>query len=332
MNHSKTWRTTRLIVSQTRLHSTNSRHAQIFTLPDGRKLGFAEYGSPTGKPLLYFHGYPSSRIEAEPLDAYARENNIRVLALERPGFGTSTAVPNRQMMDWPKDVKSFADGIGMKQFAVLGLSGGGPFAVACAYSLPRSMLTSVGLFASGPPWAAGRHYMTRSRRIMSKMAVYWPGGLKLLLNITLAVARSLSRTGFVTRRIDAWLEGLEKQKRSKNDGDQDISQKSIMQQREEMLDVLIGEPFAQGTDAMVQEARILSADDWGFRLEDVTYGPIRIWHGSKDVNAPIEAIRYLAEKLPNARLVEFTEDTHYTMGDHINQAVGELMDLSQVKA
>ena len=118
----------------------------------------------------------------------------------------STGVPNRQMVDWPKDVKAFVDGIGMKQFAVMGLSGGGPFAVACAYSLPRSMLTSVGLFASGPPWAAGRHYMTRTRRILSKMAAYWPGGLKLLLDMTLGLTRSLSRTGFVTRRIDTWLE------------------------------------------------------------------------------------------------------------------------------
>lgn len=101
--------------------------------------------------------------------------------------------------------------------------------------------------------------------------------------------------------------------------------KSIEQQRHELLSLLIEEPFAQGTDAMVQEARILSSADWGFRLQDVKYGPIQIWHGSKDVNAPIEAIRYLAKKLPQAKLTEFQDDTHYTMGKHIHQAVGELM-------
>lgn len=331
MNHSTTWRIPRLIGSHTRLYSTNSRLAQTFILPDGRRLGFAEYGSPTGKPLLYFHGYPSSRIEAAPIDAYARENNIRVLALDRPGFGISTRVPNRQMVDWPQDVKAFADGHGLKQFAVMGLSGGGPFAVACAHSLPRSMLTGVGLFASGPPWAAGRHYMTRTRRVLSKMAVYWPGALKLLLDLTLGLTRSLSRTGFVTRRIDTWLEAMRTQKQAENGDGKETGQRSISQQREDLLDLLIGEPFAQGTDAMVQEARILSADDWGFRLEDVTYGPVRIWHGSKDINAPIEAIRYLAEKLPDAKLVEFTEDTHYTMGSHINQAVAELMGVDKAK-
>lgn len=331
MNYSTARRIPRLIGGHTRLYSTNSHLAQIFTLPDGRKLGFAEYGSPTGKPLVYFHGYPSSRIEAAPIDSYARENNIRVLALDRPGFGISTRVPNRQMLDWPQDVKAFADGIGMKQFAVMGISGGGPFAVACAHSLPRSMLTGVGLFASGPPWAAGRHYMTRTRRVLSKMAVYWPGGLKLLLDVTLSLARSLSRTGFVTRRIDTWLGAMQKQKKAEHDDGKETDQRSFAQQREDMLDVLIGEPFVQGTDAMVQEARILSAGDWGFRLEDVTYGPIRIWHGSKDINAPIEAIRYLADKLPDAQLVEFTEDTHYTMGSHIDQAVGELMGVDKAK-
>lgn len=331
MNHTTTRRIHRLTSSHARLYSTNTRLAQVFTLPDGRKLGFAEYGSPTGKPLVYFHGYPSSRIEAAPIDAYARENNIRVLALDRPGFGISTRVSNRQMVDWPADVKAFADGIGMKHFAVMGLSGGGPFAVACAHSLPRSMLTGVGLFASGPPWSAGRHYMTRTRRLLSKMAVYWPGGLKLLLDVILGLTRSLSRTGFVTSRIDTWLEAIRKQKLAETGDAKETGEKSIAQQREDLLDLLIGEPFAQGTDAMVQEARILSADDWGFRLEDVTYGPIQIWHGSKDINAPIEAIRYLAERLPDAKLVEFTEDTHYTMGSHINQAVGELMGVDNAK-
>ncbi|KGQ12399.1 hypothetical protein BBAD15_g1858 [Beauveria bassiana D1-5] len=95
--------------------------------------------------------------------------------------------------------------------------------------------------------------------------------------------------------------------------------------------MLIGEPFAQGPDGAVQEARILTDDDWGFRLNDVTYrdSPIKIWHGTKDVNAPIEAIRYLAGKLPNAELHEFDQDTHYTMGEHIEAAVLDLMGETQ---
>ncbi|KAJ2975509.1 hypothetical protein NQ176_g5485 [Zarea fungicola] len=109
----------------------------------------------------------------------------------------------------------------------------------------------------------------------------------------------------------------------------------VSEQRAALLNLLIGEPFAQGPDGAVQEARILTDEDWGFRLEDVTYreAPIKIWHGTKDVNAPIEAIRYLAEKLPNAELCEFGSDTHYTMGDHAEAAFIDLMGVKteQVK-
>ncbi|KAG7101183.1 hypothetical protein HYQ44_020447 [Verticillium longisporum] len=123
-------------------------HCQEFTLPDGRTLGFAEYGDPRGQPLLYFHGFPSSRLEASVMDDMARQRKIRLLALDRPGFGRSSTQPGQQILDWPTDVVAFATGQNIDRFAVMGASGGGPYALACARALPREMLTGVGLFAS----------------------------------------------------------------------------------------------------------------------------------------------------------------------------------------
>lgn len=327
--------------AKTAAAAANPAHNQTITLPDGRTLGFAEYGDAHGrKTLLYFHGYPSSRIEAKVLDKLARAHAVRLLALDRPGYGLSTPqLPRRALLDWPRDVAAFAASQGLDRFAVMGLSGGGPFAVACAHALPARTLTAVGLFAGAPPWAAGRHLMSPSRRVLGALANWSPRVLGVLTAVTLRLARSLVGTRFVATRLDAWLQLVNRQAREKEAARLQADpmaqpsavvvpdEQPVEQQRAALLDLLIGEPFAQGPDGAVQEARILTDEDWGFRLEDVTFrdAPIKIWHGTKDANAPIEAIRYLAEKLPNAELHEFGQDTHYTMGDHAEAAFLDLM-------
>ena len=64
-----------------------SPHDQTFALPDGRLLGFAEYGYPSGKPLLFFHGFPTSRLEASSGDDAARRRKLRLISIDRPGYG-----------------------------------------------------------------------------------------------------------------------------------------------------------------------------------------------------------------------------------------------------
>ncbi|OQE37547.1 hypothetical protein PENNAL_c0794G03227, partial [Penicillium nalgiovense] len=72
---------------------------------------------------------------------------IRVIAPERPGFGLSTVQPNRRIMDWPADVQALAHYLSLSRFAVMGGSGGGPYALACARMLPQDMMSAVGIFA-----------------------------------------------------------------------------------------------------------------------------------------------------------------------------------------
>ena len=109
-----------------------NREDQTLTLSGGRKLGFAEYGS--GTPLLYFHGHPCSRLEARYL---AGREGIRVIGIDRPGMGLSSYQPKRTLISWTDDVVSLADSLGLEKFAVVGLSGGAPYALACAYAIPE---------------------------------------------------------------------------------------------------------------------------------------------------------------------------------------------------
>ncbi|KFY10018.1 hypothetical protein V492_05254 [Pseudogymnoascus sp. VKM F-4246] len=310
--------------------STYARQNQTFTLPDGRKLGYAEYGDPDGTPLLYFHGYPSCRLEAFPIDDMARKLNTRLLALDRPGFGQSTPQPNRSITDWPTDVSAFAKGMQLSRFAVMGLSGGGPYALACAHGLPQEMLAGVGLFASGPPWVAGAHHNSIYRRATRTMATYWPTGLRILFDAFVRVAIWLVHSGPVSRRIDKWLEKEDTNKEPNDQAADETStmitpKKSLADRRLELVHALLEEPFAQGGKAAVEEAKLLSSDDWGFSFESVRYNPVRIWHGAQDKNAPVALIRYMVEKLPYCVYHEFEGDTHYTMFKHVEGAIAELI-------
>lgn len=306
--------------------ATRARQDQTFTLADGRTLGFAEYGSPNGIPLLYFHGYPSSRLEARPIDDMARRQGLRILALDRPGFGLSTPQPRRRILDWPNDVQAFAQGMRLPRFAVLGVSGGGPYALACAYVLSRDTLTGVGLFASATPWTGGAHHMSLGRRMMSVAATSWPSALRGVLDAVVGMVKWILATRQVTRRIDGWLEAQDlKKEDAPVPTEEETPKRPTAERRQDLIRMLIDEPFAQSAEAAVLEARLLSAQDWGFRLEDVEYDAIRLWHGAEDKNAPTVMIRYMVERLPHCVLREFEGDTHYTMFKHVEGALAELV-------
>ena len=104
---------------------------RLCELPDGRRLAYAQWGDLLGMPVFYCHGFPGSRLEAHLGDAAARRLGIRLIAPDRPGFGESTLQPHRRLSDWPDDLIALADSLELDRFHLLGVSGGGPYALAC---------------------------------------------------------------------------------------------------------------------------------------------------------------------------------------------------------
>ena len=323
--------------------------AQTVILPDNRTLGYAEYGSPNGTPLLYFHGFPSSRLEAYSIHSIASRLGIRVLSLDRPGFGLSSHDPHRRITDWPTDVQAFASQVGLSRFAILGVSGGGPYSLACAERLSRSKLSAVGVLAGAPVWDRG--IRTRGvpwyARLTYLLGNFWPSGLRILSYGLVETLRWIMRTGPVERSIDGWLEAVTKAKAAKekkeneNDGHVELEKeslfattsaeegdkqqevvRSIAQRRESLMD-LIFEGFAQGTSGFVHETRLLTGN-WGFKFEDVAYDKVQMWHGSKDTNAPVRSIRNMAESMPYCVLKEYDDD-HFSMGNHLEEVLEEII-------
>jgi pimeloyl-ACP methyl ester carboxylesterase len=116
---------------------------QKIRLRDGRNLGFAEYGIPKGIPIVYFHGWPSSRLEPYAGRDICAKMGVRLIAPDRPGFGLSDFQPRRTMVDFTNDVLELADNLDLQRFAALGVSGGGPYAAACAARIPGRMTATL---------------------------------------------------------------------------------------------------------------------------------------------------------------------------------------------
>jgi len=106
----------------------NTILSKSFCLADGRTLMYAEYGALDGKPVFYFHGLPGSRLDPAILDdSDLMKADIRLIAFDRPGMGGSDFQPGRGFSHWPVDMVAFADGLGLRKFAVWGVSGGGGY-------------------------------------------------------------------------------------------------------------------------------------------------------------------------------------------------------------
>lgn len=146
-------------------------------LRDGRALGYVEVGKHDGVPILHFHGNGTSRLEVLVVAAAAERLAVRLIGLDRPGIGRSAARTDYRRLDWPADVAEVADQVGLERFAVEGLSGGGPYALACADHIPQR-LTACGLISP----AAGpfiKQAGTAALRAAVWMVVHLPGWLRL---------------------------------------------------------------------------------------------------------------------------------------------------------
>ena len=88
----------------------------------GKVLAWNEYGAPEGKPVFYYHGWPSSRLQARIAHHLAKERGIRLISMDRPGIGKSTLVRDRKLEDWPALMARFADHLGLEKFGQIGVS------------------------------------------------------------------------------------------------------------------------------------------------------------------------------------------------------------------
>jgi pimeloyl-ACP methyl ester carboxylesterase len=152
-------------------------------LDTGRSIGYAEYGDPQGTPVLQFHGSPSSRFEIHrPVwNEIATRLHARIVVVERPGIGLSDYQPYT-IASWPDIVTEFADVLRLDRFAVMGLSGGGKYVVACAWKMPQR-ITAAGIINGTCPYdlPGAKETLSKQDRQLYGLADKAPWLLRLML-------------------------------------------------------------------------------------------------------------------------------------------------------
>jgi pimeloyl-ACP methyl ester carboxylesterase len=278
---------------------------RILDLPDGRRLGYTEYGDPSGLPVFAFHGTPGSRFMFRLVHEPARKVGLRIVAPDRPGFGLSAFQRHRTLSGWTSDVSALADNLGIGRFGVAGISGGGPYAAACAALLP-DRITAAGLISPVGPL----HPPEGPDRLPPAQLVTF----RLLPHLTPAMAAS-----FTAARI-LFLKAPDLMYRAvmKRAGPSDAQILSRPEIRKNLLAGVL-EGLRPGIRGVVQEMKIF-ASPWNVPFDAIT-APVLLWQGIADNNVPVSASLRLAEIIPGCETVRIDGAGHYWIFDHVEEVL-----------
>lgn len=265
-------------------------------LRDGRAIAVSEFGARGGEPVLYFHGFPASRLEAQLMHGAALKAGVRLVALDRPGFGGSDFQP-RTLVQWPSDVAEVTDALNLPRFAIVGVSGGAPFTLACAAVLP-SRVTAIAIVAglgmtSVADDLAAFDWISRTSIHLARSAP--------------VVSRTVNRAlAALLRRRPQLLDTLLGADTSRPDrevlADADVAA---------TLAAALREALRNGSQAASHELGVLSRP-WGFDVAAIRV-PCHIWHGERDCTVPIQMARRIAALVPGCEATFLADEGHFSL-------------------
>lgn len=258
--------------------------------------------------MLLFHGTPACAAGWLFADGPARELGVRAIAPDRPGIGASSFQPGRRLLGYPADVSGLADALGFEEFAVLGWSAGGPYALACAYRLPDRVTTAGCVAGAGPLDGPGAmaDLNAQDRRVV-ELGRRSPAAVRVLLAASAAAVRHAPA---LTVR---WTEGqLSEAERGELRRNQDA-----LGDRRFFLDA-----FQQGARGAAEDYRIYG-EPWGFDPGEIRV-PVRLWSGDADTLVPLRHAELLAGRIPGATLEVVPGAGHLLPYDHIGVELGAL--------
>jgi pimeloyl-ACP methyl ester carboxylesterase len=255
---------------------------------DSRVLAYEEFGDPNGKPVIALHGTPGSRMGPHPRASRLYPHQVRLIAYDRPGYGESERFEGRAVADAAHDVEDLADALGIERFAVVGRSGGGPHALACAALLP-ARVTRVAALAS---WAPRELMDDRWYEDMAENNVDWFRKAELgIAEYTAYVAEEMNRRRSHPESVMPHHHSkLPKADRAM------VTDYGI---RSKLVDTF-AEALRKGVDGWIDD-NLAVVSRWGFELSRTSV-PVLLWHGAQDVLAPVGHSRVLARAIPKAQL------------------------------
>jgi pimeloyl-ACP methyl ester carboxylesterase len=292
------------------------RHEGVIRVGRRRVLGYAEFGDPSGRLVLWHHGTPGARRQI-PVSARraADRLGLRLVSVERPGVGDSTQHRYRCIREWADDAAKVVDHFGHDRFAAVGLSGGGPYALACAHELPDRVAV-VGLLGSVAP-VVGPNAATESSIV--GLAATFQGILDPLrsvlgIGIWLAVQPVIPFGHFALRLYSSRMP----------EGDQKVFADPEV---EAMLLDDIANARRRRFGAVVHDAALFGRS-WGFELDEIDV-PVFWWHGDADNIIPLAHAEHSVALLSACELAVRPTESHlggFAAGDVVLETLADAWD------
>ncbi len=286
---------------------SNTEH--IITLADGRQLGYAEYGLPTGTPVLFCHGAPGSRLSIfADMSQAAAERNIRLISPDRSGYGLSTFTPSKSLLDWANDARELLATLNIQRCKVIGFSMGSMFAFAFAHALPKH-IERISIVGSAAPM---------------EMEGVLDG-----LSVTSCELFALARAD-----VEAFSDAI---KSMTNDGASlfaamtaTISEpdKLILAAHTQAFTTDFNATVASGAQGVITDL-VLAANPWGFSPTKIKCH-VDLWVGTEDSNTPPAMTRHMASVLPNNRVFELQDGGHFCLYTHWEAVLDALLEPQNV--
>lgn len=256
-----------------------------------RTLAVGEWGKRDGFPVFVMHGTPGSRLGVAPRSTLLYQLGIRLIAYDRPGYGQSTRSEGRVVSDAAMDVAAIADWLGLDAFAVIGRSGGGPHALACAALMPDrvtraaamvSLAPQVGPLSMGAAWTEGMGpgnvdaFARAARGVDAISADMTARSSSIRADPNILIRQLMTEGQYADQRVIA-----------------DAGIRRVLRDNYQ-------EAFHQSGDGWIDDLMAFSCD-WGFLVTEISV-PVLLWHGRDDIFSPVQHSVWLDRHIPDTDL------------------------------
>jgi pimeloyl-ACP methyl ester carboxylesterase len=272
----------------------------IVQLPDGAVVAFQEYGDPLGTPVIFCHGWPSSRTMAQLADESAHTLGIRVISPDRPGISASSMQLDRKLSDWPRVVEQLVNDLEIGEFRILAISGGAPYAYATAIAMPERV-QAIAVVGGVIPFGELKDFKGLLPLYRWMLAFYrnQPQVLRQLFRLAqpfLAFRapirlRPLLLKMLLLRPCDA---------ASLRD---DAAFEAVFESQRRA--------WRGSVEGVLVDAQIY-AQPWGFVVEDVQV-PVRLWHGIEDRAFAVRLAEEIASRFQHCKARFVPNEGHYSL-------------------
>jgi len=287
----------------------------IVHLNNGAVVEFQEYGDPTGTPVLFCHGWPSSRTMAQLADEPARSLGLRIISPDRPGICGSSMQLDRKLSDWPRIVGQLVDNLGIGEFRILAISGGAPYAYATAVAMPERV-RAIAVAGGVIPFAELKDFKGLLPLYRWMLAFY--RNRPQLLRQLFRLAKPFLSFRAPVRLRPLLLKMLLLRPCDAASLRDDAAFEAIFESQRRA--------WRGSAEGVMIDAQIY-AQPWGFGVQDVRV-PVRLWHGIEDRAFAVRLAEEIANRFPDCKARFIPNEGHYSLPiRHMREILEDLMSV-----